>query len=131
MDLRRTLSTVGLSVALVTTGLVAAPPAQAARWTNLVTIHQAKLQACRTTGPNGGTIVRARLNNLRGNHAHLSTVSRERGNVVVIRFRAAAGRSTGVKSIRARLGESLSGGIRETNGVGAGGGFSPRDLVRC
>lgn len=105
-------------------------PAQAA-WTNETNIHSAKAQLCKAK-TRTGWLVKLRLNNRKGKHAHYGTLFRERGKrTVSIKVRANRGKISRTKALVWRRGDRLTTMVSELSGVGAGGGAAFWQLARC
>ncbi|WP_182525861.1 hypothetical protein [Nocardioides dongkuii] len=100
-------------------GVTSSAPA-AAGWTSDTTIHDAKLQVCRTT-VKGTAYLRLRLDNRAGKHAHRGGVYRRTGGATSREVRAAAGRISAVKKIKITKNARFDTYVGEIGGAAAGG----------
>lgn len=135
MTTRRTPARLALG-ALLTSLTVAgstaiAAPAQAA-WGTQTTIHDARAQVCKVRLAGGDFKIKLRLDNRKADHAHLGMLFRDRdGRTTTRKARAAAGKVSKVKSLRWKRGDSLTTGVHEIKGPGAGGGTSIGAIPIC
>jgi hypothetical protein len=126
------ITALGLLAAGVLAPAALVAPAAHAAWGPIVTIDGAKLQVCKEPLGDGRQRVKARLDNRGADHTHLGGISRTRGDKrQSVEFRVRAGRVSRVDSIVWRRGDSLTGGIGETNGQGAGTDFTLGSVPRC
>ena len=123
----------GLTVAgLLAGGLVGlAPTSASAAYATVTRVHDARLQVCRAT-VGGDPAIRFRVDNRRARHAHEGGVYRNRGgSTQSFRVRAAAGRTSSVRTVTVRSSDRLDSYLGDVDGPGAGGGFSRGELPRC
>jgi len=110
-----------------------AEPAQAATWSTIQTSDGAKLQGCKVKLTKGWRL-RLRLVNS-SNHGHQAGVSVRRDGDVVDRayFKVIKRKTSRVKSVVVRPGDTLSAGMAEADNSGGGGGgeFSLGTIKKC
>lgn len=114
--------------------LAAVPASAAVKWTSVMDMHGAKLQACKTK-IDGGWRIRVRLNNA-SDHGHQAGFNIRDGSGDIVGrafFNIGDRRISPVRRVVYRPGNTIGAGMAEAGNDGGGGGGELRigDIGRC